>query len=236
MRSPLPHLERAGHRYQSYLRKYQIFLTDVIIWQKPTAWRRKRAHTSSYTETTVHTSYRIVDNFEPVYIFRKKGEREVPSEDIVLRSRLTKEQWIAWVPSVWQIDAVKNQQEHPCVYPDELCHRLIKMFSYEGDTVLDPWLGSGTTVKVARELNREGVGYEKEPQYKAVIMKKLGIAPEKADVQSGLNRMTEHIAAFDSAEGEYLRERGEQAKVDTAEQPQLSVECADDYLDKAQNM
>jgi hypothetical protein len=52
------------------------------------------------------------------------------------------------------------------------------MFTYEGDTVLDPFLGSGTTVKVAKELNRDGIGYEKEPQYKAVIMQRLGLEPE----------------------------------------------------------
>jgi hypothetical protein len=67
---------------------------------------------------------------------------------------------------------------HPCIWPDELAHRLIRMFTYEGDTVLDPWLGSGTTVKVAKELNRDGIGYEKLPQYKAVIMKRLGVEPE----------------------------------------------------------
>jgi hypothetical protein len=65
------------------------------------------------------------------------------------------------------------------------------MFTYEGDTVLDPWLGSGTTVKVARELNREGIGYEKEPQYKAVIMKRLGLEPERPDEAA-----TETMAEF----------------------------------------
>ena len=54
------------------------------------------------------------------------------------------------------------------------------MFSFEGDIVLDPFLGSGTTVKVARELNREAIGYERELQYKPVIMKKLGIAEENS--------------------------------------------------------
>jgi hypothetical protein len=59
------------------------------------------------------------------------------------------------------------------------------MFSYEGDTVLDPFTGSGTTVKVARELQREAFGYEREPQYKAVIMQKLGIAAGEGQKQPG---------------------------------------------------
>lgn len=225
-------IELMGHKYQSYLRKYQIFLTDLIMWQKLTPWR-KRLHIS-YTEKTAHTSYRISNDVEPVYIFRKKGQREVPSEDVVLRSRLTKEQWIAWIPGAWQINAVRNQQEHPCVYPDELCHRLIKMFSYEGDTVLDPWLGSGTTVKVARELNREGIGYEKEAQYKAVIMKKLGIAPEKAEAQFFTNMMGENIQKIEAAEIENIQSTTDSVQDDT-EAGEATVECADDYLDKAEN-
>ncbi|MCK4820452.1 ParB/RepB/Spo0J family partition protein, partial [bacterium] len=155
-----------AHIFQSYLRKYKIFLTDVIIWKKSTAWP-KRQHLA-YSEKLVHTKYGIFDNFEPVYIFRKKGERELPSEEVILKSKLNKEEYISWIPGVWEIKSVQNMEEHPCIWPDELPHRLVKMFTYEGDNVLDPWLGSGTTIKVARELNREGIGYERESQYKAV--------------------------------------------------------------------
>ena len=63
------------------------------------------------------------------------------------------------------------------------------MFSYVGDTVLDPFLGSGTTVKVARELGREGIGYEKELQYKPVIMRKLGIVADEAIVAESSETM-----------------------------------------------
>ncbi len=119
-----------GHIYQSYLRKYNIHLTDMIIWKKPPAWRKQRQQ--SYSDKLVHTTYRTIDNFEPVYIFRKKGERDLPSEDVILRSKLTKEEYIAWVPSVWEIDTVHKTGGHPCIWPDELAHRLIRMFTYEG--------------------------------------------------------------------------------------------------------
>ncbi|MCD4709205.1 MAG: ParB/RepB/Spo0J family partition protein, partial [Bacteroidales bacterium] len=165
-----------AHIFQSYLRKHKIFLTDVIIWKKSLAWL-KRQHLA-YSEKLVHTKYRIFDNFEPVYIFKKKGERELPSEEVILKSKLNKEEYISWIPGVWEIKSVQNMEEHPCIWPDELPRRLVKMFTYEGDNVLDPWLGSGTTIKMARELNREGIGYERESQYKAVIMKKLGVEPE----------------------------------------------------------
>ena len=87
------------------------------IWRHPyrchylgkTACLGKRPLSKLQVETTIHTSYRIIDNWEPIYIFRKKGEREIPSEDIVLKSKLTREQWIAYVPSVW---AIRSCQEH----------------------------------------------------------------------------------------------------------------------------
>ena len=67
------------------------------------------------------------------------------------------------------------------------------MFSYVGDTVLDPFLGSGTTVKVARELGREGIGYERELQYKPVIMKRLGIASNEVTDTESLETTMENI-------------------------------------------
>jgi ParB/RepB/Spo0J family partition protein len=222
-------IQLMGHIYQSYLRKHQIFLTDLIIWKKSLNWKKRPD--VSFSEKTAHTSYRILDNFEPVYIFRKKGEREVPPEDIVLQSRLTKEQWTAWTPGVWDIEPVRNQEGHPAVYPDELPRRLIKMYSYEADTVLDPWLGSGTTVKVARELNREAVGYEKEPQYKAVIMKKLGVAPEEAETEA-VERMKASIEKI-QAEIENQESPVEPVLVDEEKQ-EATLERADDHFEMGQ--
>ena len=70
------------------------------------------------------------------------------------------------------------------MFPDEMVNRVVRMFSYAGDTVLDPFLGSGTTVKVARSLERVGIGYERELKYKPVIMKKLGLIPDEAVVEA----------------------------------------------------
>lgn len=172
-----------GHWYQSQLGKYGIELIDIIIWEKNLAWRKHPE--KSLTENTIHTSYQTMKNFEPVYIFRKRGERELPPEDIIQQSLLHRNEWMAWANSVWKIHSPAEQNDHPSTYPEELCLRLIKMYSYEGDTVLDPWLGSGTSIRVARELNRTGLGYERDQNYKAVIMKKLGVAEPAADGEAG---------------------------------------------------
>ena len=194
-----------GHKYQGFLRKHQIHLTDLIVWVKSTKAFARQVY-YSYSEKTAHRDYRIVISHEPVYIFRKKGEREIPAEDVVLRSRISKAEWSEWASGVWMIDRNRKSDGHPATYPEDLVRRIVRMFSYEGDTVLDPFLGSGTTVKVARELNREAFGYEREPQYKAVIMQKLGIPPgdgQKQPAESMVKYAAEALAADDyQAEGQ----------------------------------
>ena len=173
-----------AHFYQSCMKKHKIYLTDEIIWAKRIAWSKVSESGQNFTEDTVHTSYSVFRNWEPVYIFRAKGEREQPSEDIILKSKLTSEQWKAYADGVWKIEATRNTDGHPCMYPEELVNRLVRMFSYTGDTVLDPFLGSGTTVKVARDIERVGIGYERELKYKPVIMKKLGLIPDEAKAEA----------------------------------------------------
>jgi len=181
-----------GPLIQKALRKHNIILTDVIQWVKPLPWLNRRHY--NFNDMDEHTSYRIISQTEQVLILRKKGKREEPNPEVKLKSRLSKHQWRSWAGSVWRILPVwgQNAKGHPAVFPDQLCSRLIKMFSYEGDTILDPWLGSGTTVKVARELNRHGIGYERELKYKPVIMEKLGLQPAvHDDVQP--NAMTAYV-------------------------------------------
>jgi modification methylase len=191
-------IELMGHQYQSWFRKHSIFLTDTITWFKESqAWRKRPD--IALTPDTVHTDYRILPVTETIYIFRKKGKRDLPSEEIILRSRLNKEQYLSWIPGHWSIRAVQDSSGHPAVYPDELCNRLIRMLSYEGDTVLDPFLGSGTTVKVARELNREGIGYERELQYKQVIMDKLGVVNKRSGADL-IQQMAKNIEAVKEVE------------------------------------
>jgi DNA modification methylase len=214
----------------SFLRRHRVFLKDHIIWKKTLPWSRRQWN--FYDENTIHTSYETLKNFEHIYLFHKEGGREIPSEDIVLKSKLTKEQWKAWVPSVWEINPVKKMEGHPSMFPDELVYRLIKMFSYEGDTVLDPFLGSGTTVKVARDLKRDAVGYERELQYKPVIMRKLGLLPEVASDESS-ETMAEHFEKTMPPERETSKPSVETVPSETEEtlrSVEVGEEIPEDYL------
>jgi DNA modification methylase len=167
----------AGVKYQNYLRPLGVHLRDVLQWWKKNLnW----AYCTQMfpVEKVPHTAYRFSNQTEQILIFQKDGVREeLPSKEIQARSHLTDQQFREYGKNIWEINIARIEQEHPCVYPEALCERVIRMFSFEGDTVLDPWLGSGTTVKVARELNRVGIGYERELKYKPLILKKLGLQP-----------------------------------------------------------
>jgi len=198
-----------GQKYQSFLRRHKVYLRDIIIWVKRTQALSLNP-SRGWSEETPHTGYRMLLSHEPVYIFRKAGDREVPSEEVALNSRITRQEWDQWINGVWTINTVRKDVGHPAIFPDELVNRLVRMFSYEGDTVLDPFLGSGTTIKVARELGREAFGYERETQYKPVIMEKLGLASGDLQ-QTSMIGYAEKVMDLDALEQESVKAEAEAA-------------------------
>ncbi|MBF0259112.1 MAG: hypothetical protein HQK62_09785, partial [Desulfamplus sp.] len=158
------HIELMAHRYQSVLKTHGVILEDQIIWVKEEPSRVELDETSSGKD-------RIRNQHEFIHIFRKNGERKASSEEAA--SALTKDERHQYFRSVWKIPPVKKIEGHPAVAPDELALRIIKMYSFKGDTVLDPFLGSGTTVKVAQELGRQAIGYEREAKYREIIEQKI---------------------------------------------------------------
>jgi modification methylase len=89
---------------------------------------------------------------------------------------------VSW--SVWDIP-VSTTKGHPAPFPDSLPERLIKLYTFKNDTVLDPFGGSGTTMKVARDLNRNSITYEINPEYIEIIKDKLNF--NNASQNSGIN-------------------------------------------------
>ncbi len=81
-------------------------------------------------------------------------------------STITKEEFLEWTKSVWTFQAVSARKiGHPAPFPEELPHRLIQLYTFRGDIVLDPFVGSGTTCLAARADGRGYVGYEINPDY-----------------------------------------------------------------------
>ena len=105
----------------------------------------------------------ILSPFEYILVFYKQTPKK---EGDKTKIDITKEEFIKWTNGIWTIGCEsKKKINHPAPYPEELCRRLIKFFSYVGDVVLDPFMGSGTTAVVAKKLNRNYIGFELSNEY-----------------------------------------------------------------------
>ena len=112
-------------------------------------------------------------DYEFILIFKKLGESPKPTKEQKELSKLTAEEWNTFFTGHWTFSGVK-QIKYLAMFPEELPRRLIKMFSFVGETVLDPFLGSGTTSLAAKNNGRNSIGYEINSEYIQIIKDKLG--------------------------------------------------------------
>jgi len=125
---------------------------------------------SIYFPRDGHVTY----EHEYILLLRKPGKWPRPGEEEKEKSRLTKEQRSTWFRGLWTL-APERQKSHIAMFPLELPSRLIRMYSFADETVLDPFLGSGTTTLAAMETGRRSIGVELNPDYVPLIRKKLGV-------------------------------------------------------------
>lgn len=111
-------------------------------------------------------------DYEFILLFKKLGNPPKVSKQIKEKSKLSLEEWNEYFYGHWNFSGEK-QDKHLAPFPEELPKRLIKMFSFVGDTVLDPFLGSGTTSLAALNLSRNSIGYEINEDYLPTIEKRL---------------------------------------------------------------
>ncbi|MCD6352524.1 MAG: site-specific DNA-methyltransferase [Armatimonadetes bacterium] len=152
----------------------------AIIWRKITTTRTTGGCCwmgSIYYPRDGHITY----EHEYIILLRKQGRAPgPPSPEAKEKSRLTKEQRSAWFRGVWDDVAPARQQGHQAMFPVELPLRLIKMYTFWGETVLDPFLGSGTTAIAAALAGRNSVGYEINPDFEGEIRRRFDeVAQEK---------------------------------------------------------
>jgi len=148
------------------------FLGD-IIWQKISTTNTTGGCTlmgSIYYPRNGLLTY----DYEHILIFKKYQGKNKKKVDPIIKemSKIPLSEWKKWYTGHWKFPGVV-QKEHIAMFPEELPYRIIRMFSYIGDTVLDPFLGSGTTLKVAKSLFRNGVGYELNKDYKKIVDNKV---------------------------------------------------------------
>ena len=145
----------------------------AIIWQKVTTCNTTGGATVMGSFPYPRNGIIKLD-YEFILIFKKYGDSPEVSKDIKEKSRLSQEEWNQYFSGHWRFNGEK-QDKHLAMFPEELPRRLIRMFSFVGDTVLDPFLGSGTTSLAAKNLNRNSIGYEINEEFLPVIKEKLGL-------------------------------------------------------------
>lgn len=164
---------------------------DKIIWKKPEGYTRI-SHRSGVLLQNPYPMYFYPDNLQETILIFQNGKfdysyvKKLP-EEIRKSSEidLTDFSEHKWNLTVWEITNVLplpgRLEEGIAAFPEEIPQRLITLFSFVGETILDPFLGSGTTTKVARQLDRNSVGYEIDLELRKVILEKIGYYQKKLD-------------------------------------------------------
>ncbi len=151
----------------------KMHLMDLYIWNRTNS--TKKLMFGSYPHPNNFYNNNIVE-FMTVYV--KDGKPEKVSKETKEKSKLTKNEWLEFTKQIWDIPIPNKSDKafgkHPAIMPEEIVRRFVKMFSFHDGVVLDPFTGSGTTLRVAKELNRRYVGYELyKENYQKIIEEKL---------------------------------------------------------------
>ncbi len=105
-----------------------------------------------------------MNTIEFINVFVKDGKPDIIIPDVKEKSKLSKSEWYSYIETIWRIPPEKNRK-HPAPFPVEIPLRLIKLFSFVGDVVLDPFMGSGTTAIAAKQSGRHYIGYDLNEKY-----------------------------------------------------------------------
>ncbi len=176
---------------------FEFDYMGAVIWQKVTTCNTTGGATIMGSFPYPRNGILKLD-YEFILLFKKQGASSAPTKEQKELSKMTKDDWNTYFSGHWYFTGAK-QNGHIAMFPEELPARLIKMFSFSGETVLDPFLGSGTTTLAARNLGRNSVGYEINPEFIPAIKGKLNV--EQSDIAA-----TEYLFLNDSVKTDLNKE------------------------------
>jgi len=157
----------------SIINNLKLFLLDVYIWNRTNP--SKRLMFGSYPYPRNFYAQNTIE-FITVYVKDGPSENSLP-KNIKESSKLTEKEWVEFTKQIWSIPIPGRGDlafgEHSALMPEEIVRRCVRLYTYVDDIVLDPFAGSGTTLKVAKELKRNFVGYEISKNYEKIINLKL---------------------------------------------------------------
>lgn len=143
----------------------------AVIWQKQTSMNTTGGGAVMGSFPYPRNGILKID-YEFILIFKKQGKAPTPTKEQKEASVIDKEEWNKLFASHWTFSGAR-QDKHIAVFPEELPRRLIKMFSFVGETILDPFMGSGTTALAAYHLDRNSIGYEINQDFKELYKSKV---------------------------------------------------------------
>ena len=136
-----------------------------ILWHKIANASYEVENGSSFLGKPYEPNAIVKNDVEYILMLRKSGGYRKPSEHQRFLSKLTKEEHAKWFRAFWTDLPGASTREHPAPFPVELAYRLLRMFSFAEDTVLDPFAGTFTTTVAAIKSGRNSIGYEIDPEY-----------------------------------------------------------------------
>ncbi|MYJ77281.1 MAG: site-specific DNA-methyltransferase [Caldilineaceae bacterium SB0670_bin_27] len=144
-----------------------------IIWHKIGNIQREAASNGSYLGKPFEPNGIIKNDIEYVLMLRKPGGYRSPDMAARLLSVISAEEHNLWFRQIWKDVPGESTRRHPAPFPVELAYRLIRMFSFVGDTVFDPFTGTATTQVAAQQAGRHSIGIEIEPEYHTIATERL---------------------------------------------------------------
>lgn len=150
---------------QNHCRRIGFDNLAPIIWYKIANARYEVDDGSGFLGKPYEPNAVIKNDIEFILMLRKPGGYRTPSVAERILSVLSTANYQKWFQQIWTGITGASTRDHPAPYPEELAERLVRMFSFVGDTVLDPFLGTGTTTIAAARWGRNSLGFEIEPQY-----------------------------------------------------------------------
>jgi DNA modification methylase len=145
---------------------------NPIIWHKISNASYEIPNGSKFLGKPYEPNAIIKNDMEYILMQRKPGGYRKPTDDQRASSKISKIDFDCWFQQIWQITGASTKH-HPAPFPLELASRLVRMFSFTGDTVLDPFCGTGTTMVAALRADRNSIGVEIDPEYCRMAAKYL---------------------------------------------------------------
>lgn len=158
---------------QEQCRKIGFDNLAPIIWYKIANAAYEVENGSSFLGKPYEPNAVIKNDCEFILMQRKPGGYRSPSVHTRVLSVISSENYQKWFQQVWEGVTGASTREHPAPYPEELAERLVRMFSFVGDTVLDPFMGTGTTTVAAAKWGRNSIGIEVDDQYFSLAQRRI---------------------------------------------------------------